>query len=111
MAGFLNKIHSTPSEKSTVLLIKGCVQKLTLLAVPAIVESVGPILHSCQENTTALASLIPENQFWRWKENWSVTLRNAIFSAVLVEYLTSRHLATLPHVAEILGSKWPFESS
>jgi len=103
MAGILNKIHSTPSDESRpeVNTLHSCLT----LTVPEIVKTTRPILQSCQDNTTALASLIPANQFWRWKDNWSVSLRNAIFSAAMVEYLSSGNLVTLAHVSEVLGSK------
>lgn len=35
---------------------------------------------------------------------WSVSLRNAVFAAVLVEYLRSGGLLLLPQAAEVLGS-------
>lgn len=35
-----------------------------------------------------------------------MSLRNAVFSATLVEYLQSGALLSLPAVAETLGSKW-----
>lgn len=106
MAGILNKIHSTPPDKSTSYATRTIAFIVDLaMLVPVIVDAVRPILHSCQQNTAALASLIPANQFWRWKDNWANPLRNAIFSAALLEFLTSGHLVTLAHVGEILGSK------
>ncbi|KAF8176993.1 Translin [Pholiota molesta] len=89
--GILNKIHSTPSG-----------------AMPALIESVKPVLLSCREETVALVEIIPENQFWRWKDMWSNSLRTAVFAAVLIEYLSSRKLLSLAQTAEILGieEKW-----
>ncbi|OBZ71654.1 Translin [Grifola frondosa] len=86
LAGMLNKIHSTPSDKISSLLV-----------------SVRPVLESCRETIAALAELVPPNQFWRWKEMWSISLRNAVFSATLVEYLESGTLLSLPQVSDILG--------
>lgn len=64
-----------------------------------------PILRSCQETNAAIAFLVPPNQFWRWKEMWSNSLRTAVHSAALVEYLSSGSLITLPQVSEVLGSE------
>ncbi|KAI0078276.1 Translin [Panus rudis PR-1116 ss-1] len=86
MLGLLNKIHSTPTAE-----------------LPRLLESVRPILDSCKETTAAIAVLIPPNQFWRWKEMWSISLRNAVFSATLIEYLSSGTLLPLPEVSKILG--------
>ncbi|KAF9783492.1 translin [Thelephora terrestris] len=86
MAGILNKLHSTPPDKVAPLL-----------------DSVRPIIQSCQKNSSALAEIIPPNQFWRWKDMWSFSLRNAIFSAALVEYMTSRTLISLEQVSATLG--------
>lgn len=72
--------------------------------VPALLDSVKPTLDSCQEVTAGLAATVPENQFWRWKDMWSNSLRTAVFAAVLVEYLSSRDLASLQKVSEQLGS-------
>lgn len=72
--------------------------------VPDLIAKVTPVLESCKETTAALAELIPPNQFWRWKDMWSVSLRNAVFAAVLVEYLQSGGLLPLPQAAEVLGS-------
>ncbi|CAL1713075.1 unnamed protein product [Somion occarium] len=86
MTGLLNKIHSTPTAQ-----------------LPLLLDSVQPILESCKETTGAIANLVPANQFWRWKEMWSISLRNAVFSATLIEYLRSGTLLTLPQVSDILG--------
>jgi len=88
MVGILNKIHSTPSE-----------------AVRSLLDSVRPILLSCQDMTLRLSDIIPENQFWRWKDMWSNSIRTAIFAAVLIEYLSSRKLLSLGQTAETLGIK------
>ncbi|KAH7909029.1 Translin [Hygrophoropsis aurantiaca] len=88
MTGILNRVHSTP-EKS----------------IPALLEVVRPVLHSCQETNAALASLVPPNQFWRFKDMWSNSLRTAVYSAAFVEYLTSGKLISLRDVAENLGIK------
>lgn len=88
MIGLLNKIHSTPSD-----------------SIPALLDSVRPVLWTCQNVSSALAALIPESQFWRWKEMWSNSLRTAVFAASLIEYLSNRSLISLPRVAEILGIK------
>jgi hypothetical protein len=73
--------------------------------VPALLDSVRPVLHGCREATASLAALVPANQFWRWKDQWANSLRTAIFAASLVEYLTSGKLISLSHVGDILGSK------
>ncbi|KAF9464171.1 Translin [Collybia nuda] len=88
MVGVLNKIHSTPSD-----------------SIPVLIDSVRPILLSCQEITSSLASLVPENQFWRWKDMWSNSMRTAVFVASLIEYLSTGALIPLSRVAEILGIK------
>ncbi|KDR82677.1 hypothetical protein GALMADRAFT_238164 [Galerina marginata CBS 339.88] len=88
MVGVLNKIHSTPPEGMSALL-----------------DSVRPLLLSCQDVTSVLAGLIPENQFWRWKDMWSNSIRTAVFSAALVEYLSNRTLLSLAQAAGILGIK------
>ncbi|KAF9220940.1 Translin [Gyrodon lividus] len=88
MVGILNKIHSTPSD-----------------AVPPLLDSVRPILRSCHDTGAAIAALIPPNQFWRWKDMWTNSLRTAVYSAALVEYLSSGSLITLSQTSEVLGIK------
>jgi len=73
--------------------------------VPALLESVHPVLKSCQEVNADLAALIPANQFWRWKDQWASSLRTAIFAASLVEYLMSGKLISLSDTSNILGIK------
>ncbi|KAG6852789.1 hypothetical protein C0991_009126 [Blastosporella zonata] len=85
--GMLNKIHSTPSA-----------------SMPTLLNGVRPVLLSCRETTRALADIIPENQFWRWKDMWSNSLRNAVFAATLIEYLSTRTLLSLSQVSELLGT-------
>ena len=77
--------------------------------MPALLDTARVHLETCRETTAALAGIIPDNQFWRWKEMWQNSLRNAVFSATLVEYLSSGGLMTLPAVAETLGSMYGFE--
>jgi hypothetical protein len=54
--------------------------------------------------TRALATVIPENQFWRWKDMWTNSLRNAVFTAIMVEYLSTRRLLSLADAASSIGS-------
>ncbi|EKM51499.1 uncharacterized protein PHACADRAFT_127115 [Phanerochaete carnosa HHB-10118-sp] len=86
MSGLLNKIHSTPVDQ-----------------VPALLEQVKPVLESCKDTSAALASLIPLAQFWRWKDMWTNSLRNAVFAATMVGYLETGTLLTLPRVRDVLG--------
>ncbi|TBU62333.1 Translin [Dichomitus squalens] len=88
LVGILNRIHSTRSEKMSTLL-----------------DQARPVLDSCRETTAALADIVPPDQFWKWKDMWSLSLRSAVFSATLMEYLNSGTLLSLPAVAETLGFK------
>ncbi|KAG2746148.1 Translin, partial [Suillus brevipes Sb2] len=88
MVGILNKIHLTLPE-----------------SIPGLLDSVCPILHSCHITCAAITALIPPSQFWRWKEMWTNSLRTAIFSAALVEFLATGKLISLPEVCQILGIK------
>ncbi|KAN0087469.1 Translin [Tylopilus felleus] len=88
MIGILNKIHSTSTD-----------------ALPPLLDSVRPILRSCHDTNAAIASLVPPNQFWRWKEMWSNSLRTTVYSAALVEYLSSGSLITLAQAGVVLGIK------
>ena len=69
-----------------------------------LLDSVTQGLKSCQITCADIAALIPQNQFWKWKDMWSFSLRNAVFSATMVEYLRSGKLLSLAQVSEILGS-------
>lgn len=73
--------------------------------VPALIESVRPVLHSCKDVNAGLVELIPPSQFWRWKDQWANALRTAIFSASLVEYLATGKLISLSTASEVLGSE------
>ncbi|KAL1748423.1 Translin [Schizophyllum fasciatum] len=86
MTGLLGKIHSTPSA-----------------AIPKLLESVKPIMESCVENRIYLSDAVPPNQFWRWKDMWANSLRSIVFSAALMEYLTSGSLITIHRVESILN--------
>ncbi|KAH9891624.1 Translin [Cubamyces lactineus] len=86
LSGVLNRIHSTRSDQ-----------------MPALLNTARPILASCRETAAALAEIIPPNQFWKWKDMWSNSLRSAVFSTTLVEYLHSGGLLSLEQVADILG--------
>ncbi len=105
LTGILNRIHSTRSDQSDYSnILRNLSTLLIRPTVPALLESARPVLESCRETTTALADIIPADQFWKWKEMWQNSLRNAVFAALLVEYLHSGGLLTLPAVAETLGS-------
>ena len=82
-----------------------------LIQVPPLLDSVRPILRSCHDTSAALASLVPSNQFWRWKEMWSNSLRTAVYSAALVEYLSTGSLITISQANELLGSELAEPSS
>ena len=104
MAGILNKLHSTPPDQSTSFLAFRTPASESRTVAP-LLDSVRPIIQSCQKNSSALAEIIPPNQFWRWKDMWSISLRNAIYSATLVEYMTTRSLISLEQVSATLGSE------
>ncbi|KAJ7784569.1 Translin [Mycena metata] len=86
IVGILGKIHSTPSN-----------------SMPELLDSVQPVLLSCQEITTNISNVIPPDQFWRWKDMWSNSMRTAVFAAALMEYLRNGSLLSLPRASEILG--------
>jgi hypothetical protein len=69
------------------------------------------MLASCKEDTSSLASVIPEHQFWRWKDMWTNSLRNIIFVALLAEYLSTRTLLSLSSAAELIGSESSIRNS
>jgi hypothetical protein len=104
MAGMLNKLHSTPPDQSTSFLTLGAPASEPWTVVP-LLDSVRPIIQSCQKNSSALAEIIPPDQFWKWKDMWSISLRNAIYSAALVEYMTTRTLISLEQASATLGSE------
>ncbi|KAL4081055.1 Translin [Scleroderma citrinum] len=88
MVGILNKIHSTPSE-----------------SIPPLLDAVRPILRSCDATAAALAAITPPHQFWRWKDMWSNSLRTAVYSAALVEFLTTGSLISIAQTSQVLGIK------
>ncbi|TFK27977.1 translin [Coprinopsis marcescibilis] len=88
MVGLLNRIHVTPTS-----------------AMPDLLDSLNPVLDDCKELVGSIAAVIPPNQFWRWKDLWSNSLRTAVFAVVLAEFLKTRNLATLSAVSDRLGIK------
>lgn len=87
-------MHTTPS-----------LAVLQSAPVPALLDPVRQTVESCQAITSLLAEIVPRNQFWRWKDMWSNSLKTAVFAAVLVEYLSSGQLASHQQVSDQLGSK------
>ena len=75
-----------------------------LYQVPPLLDTVSNGLLSCRETCAALANLVPPDQFWKWKDMWSISLRNAVFAATMVGYLRTGKLLTLAEVTEILDS-------
>lgn len=112
MVASLNKIHFTASEASAYEFMpyhplpshRPDTRPPTL--VPALLDSVRPNVESCRDVTSRLAEIIPKNQFWRWKDMWSNSLKTAVFAAVLVEYLSSGQLASHQQVSDQLGSEY-----
>jgi len=78
-------------------------------SVPPLLEAVEPVLQSCNEIISRLAFIVPENQFWRWKDMWTNSLRTAIFTVVMIGYLTQRDLISLQGVSDIFGCKGSFQ--
>ena len=109
MVATLNKIHFTPSDASELIIpycpIEFSPRRSPYHSVSALLDSVKPVIVGCQSVTKGLAGIIPPNQFWRWKDMWSNSLKTAVFASVLVEYLSSGQLASLQDVSDQLGSK------
>jgi hypothetical protein len=103
MVATLNTIHSTPMRSG-----QNCKRLFTffieLVLVPALLDQVRPLMSNCRETIAVLATLVPPNQFWRWKDMWSNSLRTAIFVAALLEYLTNGSMISISKVEELLGS-------
>ncbi|TEB39728.1 translin [Coprinellus micaceus] len=88
MVATLNKIHFTPPD-----------------TISALLDTVKSVIVGCQSVTKGLAEIVPPNQFWRWKDMWSNSLKTAVFASVLVEYLSSGQLAGLQQVSDQLGMR------
>ena len=67
-------------------------------------DAVSSGLLSCRETCAALANLVPPDQFWKWKDMWSISLRNAVFAATMVGFLQTGKLLTIAEVASVLDS-------
>ena len=106
MLGSLNKIHSTPPDQGIAQFGENVVIVTSNLSPvqSLILESVTQALHGCQDTSAAIAALIPPNQFWKWKDMWSISLRNAVYATTMVGYLKNGKLLTLVEVSETLGS-------
>lgn len=104
MSGHLNKIHSTPVDHGTSPPPLSSLSISSSLPVPVLLGQVKPVLESCKDTSAALATFIPPAQFWRWKDMWTNSLRNAVFAATMVGYLETGTLLTLPQVRDVLGS-------
>ncbi|KAI0004524.1 translin [Russula compacta] len=88
MTSTLDKVHSTPRSE-----------------IPALLETIRPVLHNCHEIAATLAEMIPQDELWKWKELWTAPLRAAVFSVVFAGFLTDGALASLTLVAEQLGMR------
>ena len=111
MSGLLNKIHSTPANQRTfhnIMRVRPHLTRRFIATVPPLLDQVKPVLASCKNTNAALAALIPPSQFWRFKEMWTNSLRNAVFAATMVGYLENGTLLTLPQVRDVLGSASTF---
>ena len=106
MTSALDKVHSTTKSESTDCLNGPSLRRdfLTPSVVPALLETIRPIFHSCHGIAATLAGIIPQDEVWKWKELWTAPLRAAVFSVVMACFLTDGSLAPLGAVAEQLGS-------
>ena len=75
------------------------------MPVSVLVEQVRAVLVTCQGTMANLAALIPENQYWRWKDMWTNSLRSAVYSAVFSEFLVNGTLLSLEATCDQLGSR------
>ncbi|KAG8689257.1 hypothetical protein FRC08_011028 [Ceratobasidium sp. 394] len=82
-SGIMNGIHSTREIK------------------PLIEES-SAVLAGCHEDLAKIVSVVPANQFWKWKDMWTRSLNSILFVAALNEYLTTERLLTLPECEQLL---------
>ncbi|CAK5284191.1 unnamed protein product [Mycena citricolor] len=71
--------------------------------VPELLDAVDSVLLSCREITAAIAEAVPADQFWRWKDSWSNSLRSSIYAATLANFLRNRSLLSLSDVSTLLG--------
>ncbi|KAG8785292.1 hypothetical protein FRC12_017769 [Ceratobasidium sp. 428] len=67
-----------------------------------LIEESSAVVTSCSEELSKLASLVPPNQFWRWKDMWTRHLTSILFVTALNEYLTTERLITLPECETLL---------
>jgi hypothetical protein len=72
--------------------------------VPGLVAGVQPQIAACGPTFAALATVVPPMQFWRYKDMWTFSLRNAVFAVLLVRFLSDHTLASLEDVSAALAS-------
>ncbi|KAH7102538.1 Translin [Auriculariales sp. MPI-PUGE-AT-0066] len=91
MTATLNRIHSTPQSEQTALLLK-----------------LEPELEEYRKASASIAAVVPEHQYWRWKDLWSRHAQNAVFVVTLRHYLQNGDLLPIANTSEILGyqSDW-----
>ncbi|KAG8772165.1 hypothetical protein FRC12_003222 [Ceratobasidium sp. 428] len=70
--------------------------------IKPLIEESSAVVKTCEEELSKIASLIPPNQFWRWKDMWTRHLTSILFVAALNEYLTTERLITLPECETLL---------
>ncbi|CAG7853070.1 Translin; AltName: Full=Component 3 of promoter of RISC; Short=C3PO [Serendipita indica DSM 11827] len=86
MMASLMSIHSTPMSE-----------------VAPLVDSVVKVQETCRGPIATIADLIPENQYWRWRDMYSRHIQNFVFAVALCEYVRSHRVASIQDVTNILG--------
>ncbi|PWN93188.1 Translin [Acaromyces ingoldii] len=87
LASVLNRVHSTPANQVRT----------------NIVDQTVPPFEQARHDLRLLVELVPDNQFWKWNDAWSMTLQRASYAVALTFYLGTGRLITKDQTARILA--------
>ncbi|KAN0063246.1 Translin-1 [Thecaphora frezii] len=86
LSSVLNGVHSTPGAQ-----------------VPQLVESTASYFEQCRKAIVAIVQLVPQNQYYRWCDDWSFHLKNSTYAACLAYFLGTGYLLSKEEACLILG--------
>lgn len=74
-------------------------------SVKAICDRCSPMFETVRNSMSILSQKIPENQYYRYNDQWRFLIQRLAFLAAFLTYLESETMVTRIQVAEMIGVK------
>lgn len=93
------------SAREILTLLQTVHQQDGIKSVPTVCEKCIPMFEAVKQKMADLAGKIPENQYYRYNDQWRFLMQRLAFLSAFLQYLQTESLVTREQTAALIGVK------